>query len=111
MIFLVFVTIIFIVVVGIFLVKLLIELSSLTKNLDDTTTLVKQEIKPTLKELQTALESINNIANSADKQFDTVKKMLTSVLGASTLFISQMRNLSGGFLKGVFTGIKFFTRK
>lgn len=111
MIFLVFVTSVLVVVMGIFLVKLLIELSALVKNLDDTTTIVKREIEPTMKEVQTALININSIANSADQQFDSVKKLLSGVLGASTLAISQFKNLSGGFFKGIFAGIKFFTKK
>ena len=52
--------VILIVVAG-FLVKLLIDLSTLAKNLNQTSIIVNTELKPTLQELNTTLSSINEI--------------------------------------------------
>ena len=43
------------------------ELSKLTNNLNDITTVIKSDIEPTVKELQTTLKSINSIVKEADK--------------------------------------------
>lgn len=101
--------------VGIFLVRLLIDLSKLTKNLDETTTIVKAEIKPTLDEFNCALKSIHSIAQTADKQVDSLAKILESALGVSALAYTRAKKLSGGlvkgFVQGLITMIKLFVKK
>ena len=103
------------IIVSGFLIKLLIDLSSLTKNVDETTVIVKSEIGPSLQELNKALQSINSIAQNADKQVNSLAKMLESVLGASTLAFYKAKTLSGGFVKGLTKGvvsiIKMFLKK
>lgn len=111
LIFLIFTTIIIGVIVAIFLIKLLIDLSKLTVNLDEVTTLVKREIEPTLKEIKQALNNINALAQSADKQFDVAKKVLTGVVGASGIALGGLKSVSGGFLKGMLSGLKLFRKK
>lgn len=111
LIFLIFSTIIIGVIVSVFLIKLLIDLSKLTVNLDETTTLVKREIEPTLKEIKQALNNINSIAQSADKQFNVAKKVLSGVLGASGIALGGLKTISGGFLKGILAGLKLFKKK
>ena len=65
--FLTWATGIVIIVVAGFLVKLLIDLSALAKNLNETSIIVNTELKPTLKELNQTLNSINEIVKSTDK--------------------------------------------
>lgn len=110
-IFLIFTTTIIGVIVGVFLIKLLIDLSKLTVNLDDVTTLVKKELEPTLKELKEALNNLNSLAKSADKQVDVAKKVLAGLVGASGLAFGGLKNISGGFFKGILAGLKFFRKK
>lgn len=104
-----------IVVVGGFLIKLLIDLSKLTKNVDETTTIVKTEIEPTLKELNNALKSINSIAQNADKQVDSLGKLFETALGAGAMAFTRAKKLSGGLVKGLVQGlvtvIKMFLKK
>lgn len=106
---------IILIVVSGFLVKLLIDLSKLTKNLDETTTIVKAEIEPTMKEFNEALKSINSIAQNADKQVDSLTKLVENIMGASALALSRAKDLSGGLLKGLIKGLgtilKLFLRK
>lgn len=108
-------TAIIIVVVGGFLVKLLIDLSKLTKNLDETTTIVKSEIEPTLQEVNNTLKSLNSIAQNADKQVDSLSKLFENVLGVSTVAFARAKKLSGGLIKGLVQGmvtvIKMFVKK
>ena len=102
-------------IVGGFLVKLLLDLSKLTKNIDETTTIVKSEIEPTLKEFNNALKSINSIAQNADKQVDSLSKLFENVLGASAIAFTKAKQLSGGLIKGLVQGIvsivKMFLKK
>lgn len=102
-------------VVGGFLVKLLVDISKLTKNIDETTTIVKSEIEPTLKEFNNALKSINSIAQNADKQVDSLSKLFENVLGASAIAFTKAKQLSGGLIKGLVQGIvsiiKMFLKK
>ena len=106
---------IILVVVGGFLIKLLIDLSTLTKNVDETTTIVKSELEPTLHELNIALKSINSIAQNADKQVDSLSKVFENLLGASAGIFNRAKDLSGGlvkgFVKGLVTVIKMFMKK
>lgn len=108
-------TAIMLIVVGGFLVKLLIDLSKLAKNVDETTTIVKAEIEPTLQELNKALKSINSIAQNADKQVDTLGKFLENAFGVGALALTRAKNISGGLLKGLVKGlatvVKMFIKK
>ncbi len=110
-IFLIFTTIILGVVISVFVIRLLIDLSRLTVNLDETATVVKQEIEPTLKELKETLNNLNSIAKSADKQVDVIKKVLSGLVGASGLAFCGLKNISGGFLKGLLAGMKLIKKK
>lgn len=113
--FLVIATGIIILVVGGFLVKLLIDLSKLTKNIDETTSIVKTELEPTFEELNNALKSINSIAKTADKQVDSIAKLFENILGVSTSVLTRAKDISGGFIKGLTKGLvsllKMFIKK
>lgn len=104
-----------VIVVGGFLVKLLFDLSKLTKNVDETTTIVKTEIEPTIKELNKALQSINSIAQNADKQVDSLAKIFENMLGAGSLALLKAKKMSGGLIKGIVKGMvtvfKLFIKK
>lgn len=108
-------TAIMLIAIGGFLIKLLVDMSKLTKNLDETTSIVKEEIEPTLQEFNKALKSINSIAQNADKQVDSLSKLFENVLGASALMFTKAKKLSGGLVKGLVQGlitvIKMFVKK
>ncbi len=103
------------IVVGGFLIKLLYDLSKLTKNVDETTSIVKAEIEPTLQELNKALKSINSIAQNADKQVGSLGKLIESAIGAGSLAFTKAKVFSGGLIKtitkGIVTLIKLFLKK
>jgi len=113
--FLVIATGIIIIIVGGFLVKLLFDMSKLTKNIDETTTIVKTEIEPTLKEFNKALQSINSIAQNADKKVDSLAHTFESLLNTGAFALHKAKDLSGGLIKGMVKGlvsvIKMFVSK
>ena len=103
------------IVVGGFVIKLLIDMSKLTKNLDETTSIVKSEIEPTLKGLNSALNSINSIAQNADKKVDSIAKIFDELMGTGFLLLNKAKKVSGGLMKGLAKGlvnlIKVFIKK
>lgn len=113
--FLVIATGIIIIVVSGFLVKLLIDLSKLTQNLDETTSIVKAEIEPALKEFNSTLKTINSIAEHTDKKVDSLSKLFEDLFGAGAIALTKAKTISGGLIKGVTKGlvtvIKLFIKK
>lgn len=101
---------IIVVIVGGFLAKLVFDFSKLTKNLDETTSIVKSELEPTLQEVNNALKSINSIAQNADKQVDSLSKVVENVLGVSAVAFARAKKLSGGIVKGLLQGLITLTK-
>jgi predicted PurR-regulated permease PerM len=105
--FLVVVTAILLCVVGYFLIKLLKDLSVLTKNLNETSEILNNELKPTLKELNETMRSINSIIQSTDEGVGNVK---TGIANAITKTKEISGNIFGGFLKGFMTVYSLFKK-
>ncbi len=91
---------IIVLVVGIYLAKLLYDISKLAQNINQTTTIVNGELKPTLDELNKAIKSFNSIVQNTGEGMGNVKLGLENVL-AKTKLLSG--NLVSGFLKGFLT--------
>lgn len=106
--FLAWTTAIVVLVVGGFLVKLLFDLTKLTKNLDETTTLVNNELRPTIKELNETLHAINSVVKSTDKNVDSFKNAVEKTFG-KTKMISE--SIVGGIVKGFVTVLGLFSKK
>ena len=106
--FLVWTTGIILIVVAGFLVKLLIDLSALAKNLNQTSNIVNTELKPTLNELKETMKSINSIIQSTDEVLGNVKSGLETVITKTQSFSDSV---FGGFLKGFMTIFSLFNRK
>lgn len=95
-------------VVAGFLVKLLLELTTLAKNANETSVMLNTELKPTLKELSETIHSINSLVQSTDEGVGNVKQGLENALTKTKAF---SESLFGGFLKGFMTVYSFFKRK
>ncbi len=97
---------IIILIVGGFLVKLLIDLSALAKNVNATSDLLNSELKPTLKELNETLASINAIVKSTDQGVDNFKTAIEKTFGKTKILTES---IFSGIIKGfttVFTLLK-----
>ena len=105
------VTVVLLVILAGFIIKLFIDTDRLINNVNEVTILVKNGVEPTLKELKETLENVNSIAKQADKQVDAIKKAFSLVLGTGGLAVCGLKNISGGFLKGIMSGFKLFRRK
>ena len=105
--FLAWATGIIVLVVGGFLVKLLIDLSALTKNLNETSNIVNTELKPTLNSINETLTSINGIIKSTDKGVGDFKSAIGSVINKTKALSGS---IFGGLIKGFITAFKLFKK-
>lgn len=105
--FLVWATGFVVIIVAGFLVKLLIDLSVLAKNLNQTSIIVNTELKPTLKELNETLSSINEIVKNTDKGVGDFKSAVGKLVDKTKLVSGT---LFGGLIKGFTTAYNLFKK-
>jgi len=91
-----------------FLIKLLIDLSALVKNVNQTSILLNTELKPTLSELNETLQSINSIVKNTDQNMDTFKGAVERTFGKTKAITGT---LFSGLLKGFNVAWKMFSKK
>ncbi len=104
------VLIIVLVVITIFTVKLLQETTLTMTSIKELTDLAKKELEPALLSLNKVLSAINNVSSATNKQFELIKKILTTLLGASCVAFTNIRG-KGGFLSGLVSGFNMFKKK
>ena len=110
--FLAYATGIIVVLVGVMLVKVLFDLSKLTRNIDETTTIVKTELEPTLKNVNKSVEIISGVIIKTDEGVQKVKKILSKT---PVKLIGSVSKLTGkaaiGFWNGLCAAFKMFSKK
>ena len=107
---LIVVAIIVMVILTVYIVKSLKELTltmTSIRNLTDTT---NRELKPAFKSVNNILATVNNVSNATNNQLDMVKKILTTLLGASCIALGNVKSKSG-FFSGLISGFNFFRKK
>lgn len=109
LIFLVYTSIIFLVLIGIFLAKLLYDFSDLMKSVKDVVAVVNNEIEPTLAELKKALDSINSIATSTDKHVSALKDTVSKGFEIAYNATSKLKGLTVTALGGLLAGVKLLS--
>ena len=94
------------------LTKVLFDCSKLTKNVDETVTIVKTELEPTLKNVNKSVEIVSGIIIKAD---ESVNKVKTFIANSPLKILSKLSTISGtvakGFFGGLFAGLKIFAKK
>ena len=110
--FLSYATGVIVILVGVMLVKVLFDISKLTRNIDETTTIVKTELEPTLKNINKSVEIVSGIIIKTDEGVQKVKSFLSKT---PLKLIGQLSKLSGKAAKGFFGGLcsafKMFAKK
>ena len=107
--FLIVVLIVVLIVITVFLVKFMQEATLTMVNLKEITQTTKKEIDPAFKSINGILSTLNNVSTATNNQFELVKKVLTTLLGASCVAFSRAKN--GGFINGILSGFKLFSKK
>ena len=93
-------------VIGVFLTKLIIDLSTLSKSLLETSKILNEELKPTKKKKKNTLTSLLSITQTAEEGINRVKTAITTINEKK----NQMKNnIKNGFfnvvqrIKDIFT--------
>ena len=92
------------VIVGGFLIKLLIDISKLAKNVDETTSVVRNELKPTLRELNESLHTLNDFMKTTDKGIIKVRGAVEDAFDAGSATFSKLKFISGSLIAGIYKG-------
>jgi len=110
--FLAYSTGIIVILVGIMLIKVLFDLSKLTVNINEITNSIKEELTPTLKNLNKSVEIVSGIIIKAD---EGVNKVKTFIANSPLKILSKLSTVSGtvakGFFGGLCAGLKAFGKK
>lgn len=91
-----------IILVGVMLFKVLFNLSKLTKNLNETTEIVKTELEPTLKNVNKSVEIVSGIIIKADAGVNKVKEF---VANSPLKILTKLSTVGGSVVKGFFSGL------
>lgn len=106
--FLVWTTGIVIIVVAGFLVKLILDLSKLSKNVNQTTEILNNELKPTLSAITETLNTVNSLVKTTDQGFDSAKSAIEKIISKTKVLSGS---IFGGFLKGFVSILGLFSKK
>lgn len=107
---LVVVTIVVMIIITVFLVKFLKESTITMAGIKDLTDITKKELGPALKSVNSILATVNNVSVATNNQFELVKKILTTLLGASCIAFGKAQS-KGGFFSGLISGFNCFRKK
>ena len=110
--FLAYATGVIIILAGAMLVKLLFDLSKLTNNINETTNIVKEELVPTLKNVNKSVEIVSGIIIKADAGVSKVKEFIAN---SPLKILGKLSTIGGtvakGFFGGLCAGLKAFNKK
>ena len=95
----------FLIVVGIFVVKLLFDLSRLTVSLNKSADIVKTDLEPIMKNVSEAVGTVNKLVQTTDKKVGKVSEVYDRVSKVVIKTVTKASTLSGYVLKEVFKGI------
>lgn len=105
----------FLIVVGIFFVKLLFDCSKLLKNIDKNVVIVQNELEPIVKNISETTTTINNIVQTANGKISKFSNIYDKATDVVVNTVSKASAVSGTLLKYAFKGLcssfKYFTKK
>ena len=99
------------IVMFIFATKLLFDISKLVKNLDNSSSSLRNELELTIEEINVGIKNINSLTAKPSFKMNILSKLLTSALSLSTLGVCAFKTMSGGLTSGFLTGLKMFMKK
>lgn len=95
----------FLIVVGIFVVKLLFDLSRLTVSLNKSAKIVHTELEPILKNVGESAATINKLVQSTDKKVGKFTETYNKISKIVIKTISKASVVSGYVLKETFRSV------
>ena len=110
--FLAYATGIIVILVGGMLIKVLFDLSKLTKKADETVSMVNTELTPTLQNINKSVAIVSGIIIKTDEGINKVKD---AIKNSPLKIFSKIGSITGGVAKGFASGLctafKMFSKK
>ena len=91
----------------VYLVKFIQEATLTMANIKEITETTKKELEPALKSVNSILLTVNNISSTTNRHFETVKKIVSTLVTASNLIMLK----GNGFISGLLSGFNLFGKK
>lgn len=95
----------------VFIVKLLIDTSTLVRSLNETTQMLKTETKPLLETFQQIAALATKIMSNTEKKYDTMKNSILGVMSTLSSMACKTKGLYGGIIGGLLAGLRIFSKK
>lgn len=112
---LIYISIVLILVIGIFLIKLLLDTSNLVNSVQDFIKVTHTELEPAIKEFNGTLTNINNISTSVNNQLNSINTGLEKggkIISESAEKAGKQLKVVGGYAKeGLFAVLKSLLKK
>ncbi len=105
------VSIVAIIVLVLYLVKFLKAATKTMISVKELTDTAKTEVSPALKSISGILSAINKMSNTTNSNLEIIKKVITTLLGASILAYNTSKSKGGSFLSGLISGFNIFRKK
>ena len=102
---------IFLIVVGIFVIKLLFDLSRLTCNMNKSAEIVKNEIEPIMKNVGESAATINKMVQTTDKKVGKFTETYDKISNISYKSICSIRLFLKNSMQRFIFSIKRFMEK
>lgn len=102
--FLIWTTVVILIILSGFVVKLLWDLSKLTKTFNETAGIVKEELTPTLKNINQTVSTVSKIVKSTDEQLDKFRNLSDKLSEIGVNALSKAFDLTKYLTKGITSG-------
>jgi len=109
--FLTWTSVVFLIVVGVFVVKLLIDLSKLMGHVNETASMVEESAKPILRDLTESVSIINSMVKTTEKNVNAVQNIAKKASKIGYFLASKVSSFSAVLAKGLWQTIKSFIKK
>ena len=101
-----------VIIVGGMLVKVLFDVSKLTKNINETAAEVRTELVPTLKNINKSVVIVSGIIIKTDEGVNKIKEAIkNSPLNIFSKIAGVTGSISRGFMSGLCSAFKLFSKK
>ena len=105
----------FLIVTGLFLAKLMFDLSRLSVSLKKSSDIIKTELDPIMKNISETTTTVNKLVQSTDKKVGKITEIYDKVSEVTIDAVTKISTVSGTVLKevfkGLYSGVKSFISK
>lgn len=94
----------------VFIVKLLSNTNKLVKGLNQATETINSELKPVVDDLKESVKGIKSLIDTADNRVKVMNCALNGVLGAAGVLGGKLKGVASGLIEGFKAGMSLFKK-